>query len=335
MTEKKAKLSEVAELAQTSVSTASLVLNGRADELRIVKETRNNVLKAAKKLGYVTPSKRKNKTKKCVAIALLSSTGMSEHEYFHDHFLYLSAALTHSNIFQLTNTGVAFKDIAEELQNGPLADADAFIFPTLEQVSEDTIKRLDAIKKPYVILNRRSHPLRHCVIIDNFQRGYDLANKMYDAGHRDIAYLKPKQESQAFEERFLGISKAASERGLFNNIHSFTRNENNAAAVEIKEFLKQHTEITAIITHSQEMSWQAIAAKKDISVAALDHHAAIATPKDKPEVSGYKTSIPDLCQQAARLVTNILRDKKVEKNTLIEVPGEFIPGDTLLPLQQR
>ncbi len=332
MAEKKAKLSEVAERAKTSVSTASLVLNGRGDELRIVKETRDNVIKAAKELGYVTPKKRKNKTKKCVAIALLSSSGITEHEYFHDHFLHLSAALTRSNVFQITNMGVTFDRIAQDLQNGPLADADAFIFPTLENIDKDTVKKLDAIKKPYVILNRRCQPLRHCVVIDNFQRGYDLASKIYDAGHTHLAYLKPSMESQAFEERFLGISKAAAERGLSQNIVSFTRASSDDSTADFKKLFKQHPQLTAFITHSQEMCWSALEANPKMSTAALDHHAAISTPKGKKVVTGYRTSVEEVCQQAVRLATSIVRGKKVKKNTLIEIPGEFISGETLTPI---
>src|SRR3712207_4619229 len=44
---------DIARLARTSQATVSLVLNNRASALRISEQTRQNVLAAARELGYV------------------------------------------------------------------------------------------------------------------------------------------------------------------------------------------------------------------------------------------------------------------------------------------
>lgn len=55
-TKKNISLSEVAAYAQVSISTASLVLNNRGDEMRISESTQRKIKKAAAELGYMRPS---------------------------------------------------------------------------------------------------------------------------------------------------------------------------------------------------------------------------------------------------------------------------------------
>src|SRR4051794_24371706 len=50
-----ASIKEIANIAGVSIGTASFVLNGKADQMRISKSTQEKVLKIAKELGY-TPN---------------------------------------------------------------------------------------------------------------------------------------------------------------------------------------------------------------------------------------------------------------------------------------
>ena len=73
-----ANLSDVAKAAGVSVSTASFVLNGRAEDMRISSRTAERVLEAVRELGYVpNVSARSLSARRPPNICLIASNMMA------------------------------------------------------------------------------------------------------------------------------------------------------------------------------------------------------------------------------------------------------------------
>jgi len=324
-------IKEIASIAEVSIGTASFVLNGKGDQMRISKLTQERVLKIAKELGY-TPniSARRLRTggeKVLPVIAILWPNdarasllgrfleGIQEKLKLKDQkreFELLIQPYENENLDKLTSlvTGTRF--------NGAII---AFATDTDMEYLET-----NELNVPIVIYQRKSDKYS-TVTVDSFSAGEKVADVFWKKGHKKVGVLIPKFSSQAVSQRKEGFEKRCAYHSLelsHTNILSGSFSEEGGYQC-VKKWLKNEQKIpTAIFSLTDEMA---------IGALAAFHEAEIRVPEDV-EIIGYdnnehtKFTIPSLStvhlpveEMASQCVKTLLQ--LIEKRTKTPVQSSF------------
>jgi LacI family transcriptional regulator len=185
----RATSADVAHAAGVSRATVSLVLNDRADEIRISAETRERVAAAAARLGYrpnhAARSLRQRRTN--VLAFVLSSLD----SFYNSEVVNAAHAAAHRrgyslNIMSVTSAELETRVLAL-LQSGA-ADGVIVSAPRLPIVAD--LKRLTARGMPVVVLQHHSpDPAIASVRVDLEAAGHMATKHLLDLGHRRVAHI--------------------------------------------------------------------------------------------------------------------------------------------------
>lgn len=219
---KRVTLADVAAAAGVAVSTASLVLSGRGDEMRISTRSQEKVVAAARELGYrpnaLSQGLRKGQTSTLgfVSDSVASSRLAGE--------MIKGAIEAARDRGYMVFVGETSGNLTLERQ---LLDAmydrqvDGLILASMLTHGRDLPEHLG--RGPAVLLNINSHGDEGLptVLPAEFQAGYDAAATLIEAGHTDIHLIGagPGPEdvrtlSSAANDRLAGILAAMGEHGL-------------------------------------------------------------------------------------------------------------------------
>jgi LacI family transcriptional regulator len=289
-----ASIKEIANSAGVSIGTASFVLNGKADQMRISKSTQEKVLRIAKELGY-TPNisarrLRSGGEKVLPVIAILWPNdarasllgrfleGIQASKDQKGEFELLIQPYENANLDKLTSlrTGTRF--------NGAII---AF-------ASEADMEYLESneLNVPIVIYQRKSDKYS-TVTVDSLAAGKRVAEVFWKKGHKIVGMIVPEFSSQAVLQRKEGFVKHSAYLSLelsHTNILSGGFSEEGGYQC-VKNWLKIKQKLpTAIFSLTDEMA---------IGALAAFHEAGIRVPEDV-EIIGYdnnehtKFTIPSL-----------------------------------------
>jgi len=209
MPPQRATLLQVAQRAGVSRSTASFVLAGRHQDMRISEDARQRVLRAAQELDY-RPNlmARSQRTKVTKTIALVSDTIASDPYAGRAIHGSLAAAVAHGHLLFIGETDgdptVEERLIADFLDR----QVDAFIYASMFTRYVRLPKQLR--ERHVVLLNclvRGARPIHHSVIPDELTAGLTAARTLLEAGHRKGIYLvgQSGRGVYASRERLAGI----------------------------------------------------------------------------------------------------------------------------------
>jgi LacI family transcriptional regulator len=218
MPPQRATLMQVAQRAGVSRSTASFVLTGRHQDMRISEDARQRVLRAAQELDY-RPNlmARSLRTKVTKTIALVSDTIASDPYAGRAIHGSLAAAVAHGHLLFIGETEgdplVEEKLITDFLDR----QVDAFIYASMFTRYVRVPKLLR--DHPVVLLNcltRAALPAQHAVIPDELVAGRSAARSLLAAGHGPGIHLVGKAERTVFasRERLAGITAGLSAAGV-------------------------------------------------------------------------------------------------------------------------
>jgi LacI family transcriptional regulator len=213
----RATLLQVAQRAGVSRSTASFVLTGRHQDMRISEEARQRVLRAAQELDY-RPNlmARSLRTKVTKTIALVSDTIAADLHAGRTIQGSLAAAVAHGHLLFIGETEgdpvVEHKLIADLLDR----QVDAFVYASMFTRYVRVPQQLRG--RPVVLLNcltRTSRPAHHAIIPDELTAGLDAARALIEAGHRHGIHLVGHATGEVFAagERLAGIKEGLGEAG--------------------------------------------------------------------------------------------------------------------------
>ncbi|MBM2622477.1 LacI family DNA-binding transcriptional regulator [Actinoplanes sp. LDG1-06] len=209
MPPQRATLLQVAQRAGVSRSTASFVLAGRHQDMRISEDARQRVLRAAQELDY-RPNlmARSLRTKVTRTIALVSDTLASDPYAGRAINGSLAAAVAHGHLLFIGET--EGDPVVEEKLISDFLDrqVDAFIYASMFTRYVRLPKQLKG--RSVVLLNcltHRSRPAQHQVIPDELAAGWTAATTLLEAGHRGGIHLvgSPGEHVFAGRERLAGI----------------------------------------------------------------------------------------------------------------------------------
>jgi LacI family transcriptional regulator len=329
-------LKAIAQRANTSVSTVSLVLNGRDGAARISAATRQQVLAAARELGY-TPNLAARRLRSARGVPPLTIGVLLP--------LDERLTITVRAIGTIRATldawaragGVAPPDVLiEAYPGGRLADvrslADntryngAILFSTLP---EDDRFLAEAGRLPVpLVLVQRSVAGHGWVNVDNRRVGQQVADHLLGLGHRRFALVAPSVAGAALDYRHEGFAAALAEVGveLPDNLverDAFSEAGGYAAARRLIDRLRTGGALlpTAIYVTADLMAVGVVHALKEAGLWVPEDLAIVGTDDDPyaPFTDPPLTTV-DICRHrsaelACALLLEQIRDREAAPRT--------------------
>lgn len=247
---KKVSLKEIAKLAGVSSSTVSLILNGKAREMRISTTLEKKVTSMAKKAGY-HPNQ----------LAISLRTGKSHIlglvvESISGHFF---AAL--AKVIEDEAERFGYRVLYCSTENDPKKGGELIRMLTQRKVDgflvtptkgmENDIRKLYEDKQPLVLIDSFFPNLKvPAVMVDNYEGVTEAMNHLIAKGHKQIAFITidiPLEQLKLREKGFkdaLKKIKAKPSRPLILRVPFNCTKEESISL--ITGFIKKHTEIDAI-----------------------------------------------------------------------------------------
>lgn len=211
-----ASMKEIAQLARVSQVTASLVLNGKADQYRIAAATQKRVLEAARALNYqpnISAKRLRSRGEKVVPIIAVFWTTDARWQLIGRFLKGVQAAVNsreseHEILIQ-PFTGSRLCDV-KSLMTGTRFNGAIIANPTLED--EQFLAETD-VPLPIVLYQRNS--AKYCSVnVDNYASGCKVADLLAARGHQAAGIVVPEVSSRAVQLRFDGFMDTCAQRGI-------------------------------------------------------------------------------------------------------------------------
>ena len=205
---------DVAEYTKLSASTVSLVFNGKAEALRISKETVDKVLSAVEELSY-----KPNMLAKSLREGYTHIIGFVVSDVSNAFFINIAGHLEKEALkygYRVLFGG------ANEDDRTCIDTIDAFVNLKVDGLvivpTEGVADRLVALKEqniPFVLLDRYFNSLSaDCVLLNNYKSGFDTVEYLISKGRRRIATLTYHTTLLHIEERMAGYRAALKKHGI-------------------------------------------------------------------------------------------------------------------------
>ncbi|MEI6521068.1 MAG: LacI family DNA-binding transcriptional regulator [bacterium] len=344
-------------LHQTAVSFA---LRG---DPSISPETRKRVLDMAEKLGYdpershsarMMQQRRFNSSLQHKVIALLRSSGLNRDPYELDLFLGIEKIVQQEGYdLILCNFPAGPWDHSEPSLSLKRGYVDGILFTThSDGISEHIrkIKSIPALKNHPIVTYLQNIPGCSSVVADEEDGSYQAMKHLLDNGHRNILMFQPLYSEYIWNKRWNGVSRAFNEKGLNSSdfvkilelnygwldveinpdtLLQLTEYSNNSSTkVLLPDYLKQHTDITAIQAWNDSSAihaWNQLEAAgmrvpEDISIIGFDDtHPYPATHDNR--LTSVKQPFELMGAETVKLMLKHLRD------------GVYSPEHVVLPCE--
>lgn len=207
-----ASIREIAKLAEVSVGTASFVLNGKGDQMRISAATQKKVLEAADALGYrpnLSARRLRSRDQKDVPVLAILWT-LDTRASLIGRFL--------KGVHQkLTDEKNGFELLIQPYENENLYKVDSLLSMTrfngaivanISKEDQDYLENAN-INVPIVLYQRNSEKYSN-VYVDSFKTGKEVARLFTSRNHKNVGIIVPDISSQAVTQRKEGFLEGVS-----------------------------------------------------------------------------------------------------------------------------
>lgn len=287
-------LKDISAATGYSVNTVSRALRDKDD---IAPETREKIQKIAQELGHVS-----NTLAASLRLGYTKTIAVILGDISNPHFAIMMKEIE-SHAWQSGYTSILYNTNEDEamemaaIQSALNKNVDGIIIcPT-----QKTRRNLIYLKKsgvPFVLIGRRDEAYSYVVCNDELG-GYQAAQALLAAGHRDILLLHGATYISSAKERLEGYCRAYREAGL-------TVNEDLIREVPVMSYgcekvltaLEEEGQVyTAIFAFSDMLAWEAWCSllkqgkeiPKDCSIIGFDHiESRLGLPLGLTSISSYK-----------------------------------------------
>jgi len=318
---------DVAREAGVSVSTVSLVINGRQS---IKMETRFRVLKAIQELGYVpNQSARALVTKKKKVIGLINTT-CSDKDFLYTFLNDMLEAIvqeTNAQDYSITLDSTGPKGI--NFDKPPLIldknRVDGVLFMS-GVLAEDQVQMILKMGIPTVIIGARSKYL-DCVDTDPEKAFYIGTKHLLENGHREIACINGPDESQSAARKLKGYVAALKEAGIPFREELYRKGNYSARTgyEGMRSIWDQGHRPTALIAldctalgATRFLYEKGLLCPRDISVVGFED--GLLPELSIPPLTSIRVHKAQLGQQACRVLFNRFKSPNAQKVQLILEP---------------
>ncbi len=324
-----ALLKDVAEKANTSITTVSLVLNNKP--VRVSKKKKDLILKIAKELEYKPNQMAQSLvTKRTMTIGLIipdirnlfftelvRSIGSNLRKLNYSLLLCNSDNLVDEDVYQM------------ELLRLKSVDGIFVVFSdTNIEKYENEIRRLRAENIPVVIMDRYIDDVDVPYVgVDDKRGGYLATKYLIECNHKEIACITGARYSISSKNRFEGYCQAMKEAGLaIKQEYIFHGNFEFSSGERLAENILEYPEITAVFAENdmmalglyRGMSKYGKRVGKDISVIGYDD-IVFSSMLDVP-LTTMNQNVEDVAKKAVDVLMAIIHKNPIDSSKILSEP---------------
>lgn len=216
-----ASLMDVAKASGVSVTTASFVLNGHAEDMRIAPQTAQRVLNAVRELGYVPNVAARKLTSPADRSSVVPDIALMWAPYMHPSFL--GSFITYAQLFVekklVPKMHITIAPFATGLVSGMTQELlsryynGAVFSPAVDEELE-YVSSLN-LRIPVIVLHVETDRLPN-VIVDNYSAGQSAAEVFSEKGHKSAAMLYRAKlgETSMPDQRYAGFRETCLNKNM-------------------------------------------------------------------------------------------------------------------------
>lgn len=331
----KVTIKDVAREANVATSTVSRVLS---NSHKISDKTKERVNEAIKKLNYtpniIARGLANNKTRILAVILPKEAEDIFSNPFFVQAMKGISIYAQKENYYIMYAFKQDEKDDKEwfnKFIDSNLVDGICLLN---SKENDDTIKYLNDIKFPFVVIGRPDE-INNVLWVDNdnVKAMYDLVKTLINYGHKNIAFIGAKSNLNVSKDRLRGYKQALLDNGievkcdLVYEVEEFTQRNGSYAADRILSKNKP----TAIVATDDLLAFgvQEVLNKleiKDISVVGFNNIPM--AEYQNPSLSSVDINSEKLGFYASKLIIDKLEEKGDSQNSYI-IETKLIERDSI------
>lgn len=329
---------DIAAAAGVSQTTVSLILSGNTDGMRLSEATRQRVLKAAEKLGYVpdpVATRLASARNHMIGVYTFASAFPTDVDGFYYPILVgieEEAAALGQDLVLFTGTGGldARADDKTAIRRTRIADGCLFFG---RHVPEEPIDWLLGGGFPLVYIGRRDElggriPF---VGVDYVAASAAVVERLVASGHREIRYLRSVDDALSSSDREQGVLAAARSARLPARLVVRAADSEVGGLVE-RWRVEGVTAIVVEETDTGTLSAALLEAVRGVRVPGELSVAVLGQPKDRPEVSGFEVPRRDLGRRAVRLLVDQITSSGASSPQQVLLNCTPVAGTTIGPV---
>ncbi len=323
---KKINIKDISSATGLSVSTISRVLNGKAKQYRISKETQKKVLKIAQELNYVPNQVARNlKLGKTKTVALIIPS--LSNPFFANIAAQVSIELQKMGYLAFISDSNENPEIErEEIEQIVSRNVDGILISPCGEYG-DHIEKVKSQGIPIVCFDRYFKDSNiPFVSTDNFWGASEGAKYLVENGHRRIACIQGSQLSIPNEVRRRGFEEIMKEYKVKDYLIAGTEFTVQNGYTETLLLLQNSQKPTAIFAFSNTIALGCIKALKefnlripeDISLLSFDNHPYLdylSVP-----LTCIAQPINDICKLSIRLLFDLINKNDLSTNEVLLRP---------------
>ncbi|MGI6113696.1 MAG: LacI family DNA-binding transcriptional regulator [Mahellales bacterium] len=313
-----AKLKDIAEYLNVSVSTVSRVVNNKS---YVDPQTREKVLSALEKFNYhpnEIARSLKNKTSKAIGIIVPDITNN-----FFSTVIKGIEQITRQHEYSviLCNSDENQEREEEYVQLLLQKQVSALVIATVSK-NMNHVRQYIKHRIPVVFIDNlpKIDENFDFVAIDNIKASYDLVKHLIDLGHKKIAIISGPRHETTGEERLMGWKKALSDHGIRIKKEWIGEGDfkQDSGYNIMKEFLKQEEFPTAIFAANNTLAYGAIQAimekglriPQDIAIVCFD--ALDPTGLIRPQITSIIQPAEEIGKIAAEIIIRKINKSRIK-----------------------
>lgn len=325
----KLSIKDIAQQCNTSITTVSFVLNGRADEKRISKELKEKILKTIEDTGYKQNQfARGMRTGKTNIIGLIV-------EDISNAFFSAVARIIEEDAYKrgykivYCSTDDNTEKTKELIKLFIEQKLDGYII-TPPKGLEDEIQSLINNKIPVVLFDRYFPSLEtDYVVIDNFDASKKAVQHLIDSGFENIALITTSSDQTQMLERLSGYERTIVKNGKKPKILKIPFDYSAAQNIDaISTYLKKNKELDAIFFSTNYLAFKGLEAINKLKMRIPDDLAVLAFD-DQDFFRIYNPSITAIAQPVKDISLKLI-DILLQKMASDEKPVEKVTFSTNL-----
>ncbi|TRX21660.1 LacI family transcriptional regulator [Flavobacterium franklandianum] len=328
MNKKPVSIRNIADELKISVTTVSFVLNGKAKEKHISKETTKKVLDYAKLINYrpnqIAQSLRTGKSK--ILIFMVEDISNNFFSKIARIFEDIAYDLGYKVIFCSNENDDAKSNELISLFN--FRQVDGFVIVPSPGI-KDTIETLMKDNIPVVLLDRFFDGLEcSSVVIDNEKSTFDATLHLIHNQFKNIGFITIAQEQTQMQGRLSGYVKAVNENGLKPITLEIPYDEvyKGKGKERIKDFFDKETSLDAVFFATNYLVQIGLEVFKENN-PSLINNLGIVSFDDNDMYKIYSPTITSVSQPLVEISTalmEVLLPLLKKEDGMIEEPHKII-----------
>ncbi len=310
---------DVAAAAGVSLSTVSLVVNGKPG---VRHDRRERVLKVIKDLNYMTGGRKKSAVDtKIIGLLMESLSEASRSEGFYLRIVSgieeTAYDLGYQVLLHVYRPAIDPLNSIRELMG---RDVDGLIIANDGDITPNVIQNIAEASIPMVLVENFQNFPTHAVTADNFTAGRVMTEYLIQLGHRRIGALGGPDKYSSLRDRMRGYHIAMLENGLplDPSLQPAPVSGNpRKGYVQMQKLLALPEPPTAVFAVSDRAAFGAMEAIKDAGLVCPDDISVVGiddvrdSAYSNPSLTTFNVPKYDLGKTAVLILHNLTRDKSI------------------------